>query len=315
MVRNSLPQSRKARRNRKISVGKKSIAIIGAGAVGGAIAAAVHKRLYNVGALFTKHRHHSNRLPSGIRSIYSGADCAKLPDETQVVLVAVADDEICHVVEKLDSAAGFSWRSVVVLHTSGALSSDVFSPLRKRGAICGSLHPLQSFPRTLPVKKRKELLFDIYWGVEGEKEAVREAKRIVSFFRGRVLMLHPDTKALYHAACVCVSNYVATLLGMAEEIGVKSGIERKVFLQSVGPLIMTSMKNVLARSPAKALTGPIERGDERTVRRHIEDLRRLVPNLLDTYAALGAETVALALKKGTLKKEIAANLYRLFYTL
>ncbi len=291
------------------------LTIIGAGAVGSAVAIAVQNRLYRIGAIFTKHHHRFNRLPTCIRSACRGTDISRLPAETRVILVAVGDDDLENVVEKLASIPGFRWKGVVVLHTSGALSSDVFSQIRKRGADCGSLHPLQSFPRTLPLKKRQELLFNITWGIEGDPKALNEAKKIISFFHGLAVILKPKEKALYHAACVCVSNYLVTLLSMAEEIAQKSGIGREVFLNAAEPLIAHSVKNALVHSPVKALTGPIERGDEKTIRRHVEALRRQIPRLLDIYAALGSETVALALKKGTLKKEIAANLYRLFYTL
>jgi predicted short-subunit dehydrogenase-like oxidoreductase (DUF2520 family) len=292
-----------------------NIAIIGAGTVGCALAVEVHKRLYRVSALFTKHHHRSVRLPSDLRMVYRGMNLRLLPADTRVVLITVNDDEIEKVAAKLAAIPGYNWKGVVVLHVSGVLSSRIFSELKKRGAECGSMHPLQSFPRSLPVRKRGDLFYSISWGIEGDQKAVREARKIVRFFQGRTVNISPDEKVLYHAACVCVSNYFVTLLHMAEAIAGKSGVGRKAFLRAAAPLISTSLQNALDSTPVKALTGPIERGDEKTIRRHVDRLRRMVPGMLDTYAALGAETVTLALKKGTLKKEIAANLYRLFYTL
>jgi predicted short-subunit dehydrogenase-like oxidoreductase (DUF2520 family) len=292
-----------------------NMAVIGAGTVGCALATVVNKRLYRVSALFTKHHHRSVRLPSDLRLVYRGTDLRLLPAGMRVVLITVNDDEIGKVDAKLAAIPGYHWKGVVVLHVSGALSSRVLVELKKRGAECGSLHPLQSFPRSLSVQKRGELFYTISWGIEGDPNAVREARKIVKFLHGRVLVVSPNGKVLYHAACVCLSNYFVTLLNMAEEIAGKSGIDRKAFLRAAVPLISTSLQNALDSTPVKALTGPIERGDEKTIRHHVDGLRRLVPGVLDTYAALGAETVTLALKKGTLKKDIAANLYRLFYTL
>lgn len=295
-------------------IARPCLTIIGSGAIGDALATAVHRKLYNVGAIITKHRRSSDRLLSGLHSVYHGTDLSRLPAGTRVIIIAVADDEIGRVVDKMVSISGFHWRDVVVLHTSGALSSGIFAPLKKLGAACGSLHPLQSFPRPLAVNDRKKLFFDIWWGIEGDRKALRETKRIVSFFRGRTIILKPEEKVLYHAACVVVSNYIVTLVSVAREIAGKAGVDGKIFIKAAEPLILTSIRNAMKVSPEKALTGPIERGDEKTIRRHIEEIRRLVPQFLDTYAALGSETVALALKKGTLKKEIAANLYRLLYT-
>ncbi len=43
-----------------------------------------------------------------------------------------------------------------------------------------------------------------------------------------------------------------------------------------------------------ALTGPIARGDEATVARHLEALAETDPELLDLYRAMAERTVALA---------------------
>ena len=57
-----------------------------------------------------------------------------------VFLITVPDDQIAGVAEEM-SCLEFT---ATAFHTSGALSSDVLEPLRKRGWHTGSIHPLLS---------------------------------------------------------------------------------------------------------------------------------------------------------------------------
>jgi predicted short-subunit dehydrogenase-like oxidoreductase (DUF2520 family) len=54
------------------------------------------------------------------------------------------------------------------------------------------------------------------------------------------------------------------------------------------------MANLLDRGPARALTGPVARGDVGTVRAHLRLLDRESPRFADTYRALSLEAVTLA---------------------
>lgn len=293
--------------------GLTSAVVIGNGAVGGALVNLLDHRLYNIRRVITKQtrillRHTAADRRNGRRSP------AMIPQDVRTILIAVPDDHIAEVVKWLELEQDIGWTKIVVLHTSGALSSDVFNELRHRGARCGSIHPLQSFPRSLPLKKRRELMKNIAWGIEGDAGAVREARTMARFLGGRALILKAEEKALYHAACVFASNYAVTLIAMAGEIAKASGIAGREFRKAIRPLIESSMRNALERSPLEALTGPIERGDENTIRKHLKALRRALPRLVEAYSSLGSQSVELAMRKRSITKEKAAALYRLFYT-
>ena len=59
------------------------------------------------------------------------------------------------------------------------------------------------------------------------------------------------------------------------------------------PLVLRSAANWSERGPS-ALTGPIARGDEATVERHLAALAETAPELLDLYSALAERTRALS---------------------
>ena len=65
-------------------------------------------------------------------------------------------------------------------------------------------------------------------------------------------------------------------------------------LRAIAPIIRTSVENALRCGPAAALTGPIERGDAATVRRHAAAIQESLPGLTALYALLGALTIEVA---------------------
>ncbi len=56
----------------------------------------------------------------------------------------------------------------------------------------------------------------------------------------------------------------------------------------------------MRRALSKALTGPIERGDTETIQKHIQDIKKYLPNLLNLYKITGQNTVDIAKIKGSI---------------
>ena len=79
--------------------------------------------------------------------------------------------------------------------------------------------------------------------------------------------------------------------------------------QALLPLFKGTAANLQnTTSPRTALTGPIARGDARTVAKH---LAVLPPELVDIYCSLGLVTTSLAMTNGTIDKAAADQLTRL----
>ena len=71
------------------------------------------------------------------------AQLERLPP-TELVFITTPDDAVGRVAARLAGVGPEKVRGRIVLHTSGALSSDVLAPLRARGFHTGSMHPLAS---------------------------------------------------------------------------------------------------------------------------------------------------------------------------
>jgi len=65
--------------------------------------------------------------------------------------------------------------------------------------------------------------------------------------------------------------------------------------QALRPLVAGTLENLLDAEPQEALTGPVVRGDDTTIRRHLESLTKDDALL---YRALGRAALELAEKRG-----------------
>ncbi|MGB9772924.1 MAG: Rossmann-like and DUF2520 domain-containing protein [Bacteroidota bacterium] len=288
---------------------EQSIAILGAGGVGGAFAAAFQKKGLRIAAILSANEQSAKRLARQVHCRFAITDIEKLPDEISLLIIAVPDGVIQELAEAIAARAPLHFRSLTALHTSGALSSDALQPLRERGAGVGSIHPLQMFPRSQSLKERAGRLFGIPFTIEGTKRATLIARQIVQLFSGRAIAITREKKPLYHAAAVFASNYLITTLSAANEVLRASiGKPEKIF----EPIVRSSIQTALLTSPEEALTGPIERGDAATVQRHLRALNASLPHLVPLYVVLGMETVRIAAQKGSLSEKQMTDLLKLF---
>jgi len=128
--------------------------------------------------------------------------------------------------------------------------------------------------------------------------AVEWARSIVALLDGTPLVIAPERLPLYHAAAVMASNYVHALTNAAVILMVSAGLEAGTALGALAPLIRSSAENSIALGPDRALTGPIERGDEETVRRHLRALACCPPEVGALYRAAGLQVLGIARRRG-----------------
>jgi len=179
------------------------------------------------------------------------------------------------------------------LHTSGALSSEVLSPLRAKGASTGSVHPLIS------VSDPQVSIKGAFWSVEGDPSAVRVAKKLVRDLGGESFSIKSADKPLYHAAAVMTSGHVTALFDVALEMLVDCGLTRETARRILQPLLASTVHNLETRDPAQALTGTFSRGDVETVKRHLAALKQhKLADALELYCRLGKRSLKVT-RKGT----------------
>jgi len=198
--------------------------------------------------------------------------------DTDIVWITVPDDAIAGVARQL--AAARSWKGKIVLHPSGARTSDELSALKKKGAAVASAHPMMTF-----VRGRRPQWRGVPFDIEGDAEAVKAAHEIATALGASPYRIEKRHKTLYHAFGSFASPLVIALMSAMEQVAEAAGVPRNKAKQMVWPLLSRTLENYMQRDAASAFSGPLVRGDVQTVRRHLAELKR-TPHARDVYIAL-----------------------------
>ena len=209
-----------------------------------------------------------------------------------VVLVAVRDAQLDDALRELDRPALRA--GTVVLHASGARTPEAAAPLRARGAAVGTFHPL--LPLAAPAHGA-ERLRGAWIGLDGDVAAVAAGERLAAALGARTLHIPAGAKGAYHAAAVIASNLPVALAVLASGLLRGQGVPAEAADGAVRSLLATAVANLHdvpldAEGGARALTGPLARGDVATVALHLAALPPGAP-ARGPYVALAGATLAM----------------------
>jgi len=285
----------------------KRIVLIGPGRVGQAAARLLMESGYGIAAVIGRDL---ARARSAARFIgcpgAESTDLARARDG-EIVLIALPDDRLAAMAETLRSGP-FLKDGATLVHFSGLHDASILLGEERQGFTALALHPLQSLAdAVIAVRSLPGSPFTI----EGSPDALPLGEELVRAMDGIPHRISAEKKPLYHTAACVASNYLVTLVDIARQIMAACGFDNDEALTLLTPLLKETGKNVSTLGPEKALTGPIARGDIETVSRHLAAMSGLPPHLREIYSLMGKETVALALRKGTLSPEIAGELRKL----
>ncbi len=268
--------------------------IVGAGRIAQALGCLLRREGESIAGVVSRKRAHSEEAARFIGPGTPVLDFEQLVLGSPIVLIAVSDDAIGSVADRL-AKAGMS--RGVAIHTAGVYGPEALQILADKGVSCGSLHPLQTVSGP---EQGVTALPGSPFGLSASGVAQEVGRRWVRLLRGRVLTLKPGGKPLYHAAAVMASNCTTALLDAALALMSEAGISDEEARLALGPLMRTSLENALAQGPVEALTGPLQRGDLETIRCHLEAMNdaRLAESVREFYRAAGLQTLDLARRRG-----------------
>ena len=258
-----------------------TIAIVGAGRLGRVLGYSLHRVDWRIGTVVTRTEASARSAVRSIGAGYALAGVSSRVLHANIVLITTPDDAIREVAAKLARLGGDEWRGKIVLHTSGALDSAVLSPLARRGAFTGSLHPLQTFgERTSPP------LEGVVFAVQGDPRAQRVARRIARALGGIPVTLKGDVKAAYHAAGTLASPFLLVIVECAMRILTDVGFSRRRARTALLPLVRQTLANFERFGAKKSWAGPVSRGDFSTIARHKAALSGRSIEVQQAYDAL-----------------------------
>jgi predicted short-subunit dehydrogenase-like oxidoreductase (DUF2520 family) len=231
-----------------------SVRLIGPGRAGRSLAAALGTAGWDVAGLLPR-----------------GDDVSEAATGVDLLVIATPDAAVATVAAAVEPVP-----TTVVAHLAGSLGLDVLATHARRAAI----HPLVSLPDPEVGARR---LVGAWYAVAGDAMA----GEVVASLGGFSFAVADADRAVYHAAAAVASNHLVLLLGQVEGLARSAGVPFDAYLD----LVRATVENVAELGAAAALTGPAARGDEATVRRHVE---ALPPVERPLYEALAAEARRLA---------------------
>jgi len=259
---------------------KATVTLIGAGNLAYALGPALKAAGYRIDAVAARETASSRRHAATLARKL-GASAITLDDagpDSDILWICHTDDALAQTARQLARKPG--WKNKIVFHSSGALTSEVLSPLKRAGAGTASLHPMMTFvPGTSPKMR------GVPFAVEGDSRAVAMAREVVRHFNAPIFKIRKAAKPLYHALGAFSSPLVVATLATAERVGRGAGINASQTRKLIGPILRQTLKNYQKGGAAAAFSGPIKRGDLDTVRRHLKELKR-VPGASEVYRAL-----------------------------
>ena len=278
------------------------VGIVGAGAVGTALGVALTRAGWPVGAVASRDPVRRERFRGLVPGARGFAEATALLDEVELIVLAVPDDAIPSVAGRLRMYSGQA-----MIHTSGALGAEVLEPAMAAGTQVGAFHPLVAFADT---ELAVTALHGATVAIEGDDQLADLLARMAEALGAHPVRLAPGTKAAYHAAAVLAAGGFVALLDAIAELGQVAGLDEAGSLAIYGRLAEQTLANARALGIARALTGPMTRGDIGTLERHLATLHAHAPAVLPLYAAAAEREIALAEGRGALAPEAAAAMRR-----
>lgn len=201
------------------------------------------------------------------RDYFNGLS-AEIIHHANLIFICVRDDQIPTVARQLKS---FPLKNKHIVHTSGVTDADVLEPLRKKGALVGSFHPLQSF--SIPFLPA-EHWHSIYCTFQGDPVIQSELQEIFRSAGIKIIAVNRTQKQAIHLAAVVAANFQVALYSWASEIIKQAGLENIAAGQLLAPLVEQVAKNFSQKPLNEILSGPLQRGDLSTIRRHLDFLSK-----------------------------------------
>ena len=257
-----------------------SLYVVGWGRMGSALA--LQARAGGVRLVGALSRHQS----SIARARRAGVAASKVQPRSlaaDLVVLAVPDGAIAAAARALARVSLSP--GATVAHLSGALDLAPLAPLQGRASL-GSLHPLCS------VASSETPLAGASCAVDGDRAARRRLLALARAVGLRPLSRPPRDRTRYHLAASLLASGAATLADLAAEIAASAGLPRREAERALATLLASVAGNVSRLGAARALTGPVVRGDAATVARHLGLLDR-EPDTRALYRAVARAALAL----------------------
>lgn len=279
--------------------GRMGIGVVSAGKVGAALGSALRAAGHQIVGAYATSEASVDRAETMLPGV-PVLDVRTIVERSEVVLLAVPDDELAGIVDGL-AAVGAWHPGQLVVHVAGRFGTDVLAPAVAQGVLGIAIHPAMTFTgTTLDVARLQGCPF----AVTAPAMLQPIGLALVADMGGEGFVIAEGDRGVYHAALAHGANHVVTVIAQSIRLLKSIGLENEY----LRPLITAAIEGALSSGEALQ-TGPVVRGDAGTVAEHVETLDTIAeeePDLADipsTYRALADATAQRALARRVITEE------------
>ncbi|MCL3861457.1 Rossmann-like and DUF2520 domain-containing protein [Actinotalea sp. K2] len=299
--------------------GRLGVGVVGAGRVGSVLGSALRAAGHAVvgaSGISAASRERIDTLLPGVPVL----EVTDVVERAELVLLTVPDDALADLVSGL--AALGAWQpGQIVVHTAGALGTEVLAAARPAGIIPLAIHPAMTFSGTSLDLAR---LVGCTFAVTGPGPVLPIGQALVVEVGGEPVVVAEAARPLYHAALAHGANHLGVLVAQAAQALAAAGVAAPD--RVLGPLLTAALDSAVrtahhagdgtavGASGVASLTGPVVRGDAGTVRAHLDQLTALAArdvtasDLPAAYRALARAATGRALAGGRIGTDQAERL-------
>jgi predicted short-subunit dehydrogenase-like oxidoreductase (DUF2520 family) len=230
-----------------------AVSFIGSGNVAYQLAPALKNCGYNIEKIIARNPKTGKSLAKKVGATYTN-DFSSIEDITGIIIIAVNDDAIADVVNKLPA-----FKKMLVIHTSGATDIEVLSKFKNRGV----LWQIQTIQARSKVDFKKVPLVVEANNPTSKKQVIQLAKSLSN----EVHSLTSEQRRVLHLGAVFVNNFPNHLYFLAEQLLKKHKLPFSIY----APLILSTAHNGI-ENPKLAQTGPAKRNDKKSMTNHLSIL-------------------------------------------
>ncbi len=241
------------------------IGFIGAGRAGCSLGMYFKNHGLNVSGYYSRTKSSARFAASFTDTVYYDS-MIKLVSECKIIFITVSDSSIGEVWNTIKNT---DITGKIICHTSGALSSLIFSDIELLGAYGYSLHPLCAISSKTESYK---ILNDVYFTIEGSSRMLDYMVSLITSLGNRISVISPSDKEKYHASAVFASNLVNALFSSACDLLTQCGFTENDAHAAISSLFINNSKAITESGTVAALTGPVDRNDITTVKKHLNVL-------------------------------------------
>ena len=242
------------------------------------MASALSKSGYNIVSMVSRDIDSAKSLAKKFQIKNYSNDLSSIPKSTRIFFLSVPDGEITEVVFGL-SKLKMNFGQSIFIHLSGSENISALKSLKGKGAKIASLHPMQTFP-----SKNIVNLNGVYAALEADNESTYNLLLKISKDLHLIpFRINSKDKSYYHLAGVYASNFLASNLYTANHLLSLNKIDKEKHFDILRSTINSTLKNIEKVGPANALSGPVDRGDIKTVKNHISSLKKNVKKSSSNY--------------------------------